>query len=133
MRPTAQVKGVGGKGAAEPVKAARAVGGRPGREHGSVACADADQLDAAAAGGEFVARGDRGVRGAAELERGDAVGILELVKAARAVDRRSAGLQGAVFVDADQLDAVAAFGGDQGVRAAAAQVERGDVARAGEL
>ena len=36
-------------------------------------------------------------------------------------------------MDADQLDSVVEFGGDQGVRAAAGQVERGDVARAVEL
>ena len=124
----AQLKGVDAECAVEPVKAARAVGGRAGREQGAVAGAHADQLDAVVG-----ARGDRGVRRAvAELERGDAKGVAELLKAARAVGRRPQWLQGAVCVDADQLDAVVALGGDQGVRASAAQVERGDVARAVE-
>ena len=128
IRPAAHVKGMDAKGAVKPVKAVHAVGGRAGREQGAVAGAYPYQLDAV-----VPARGDRGVRGAVdELERGHVKGAVELVKAARAVGRRSQGLQGAVCVHAHQLDAVVAFGGDQGVRDAA-HVKGGDAARAVEL
>ena len=87
---------------------------------------DADQLDGAAS----VPRGHGGVRAAAHLEHVDCLCVAQR-KAARAVGRRAGRLEGAVFVDADQLDGVGSAGGHHGVRAAA-HLEHVDVAGAVE-
>ena len=60
---------------------------------------------------------DQGVRYAAHVKGGDAVRAGELQ--AGVVAERVGRLQGAVFVDADQLDAVAGRGGDDRIGAAA--------------
>ena len=86
----------------------RYVGGERGREP--------DHLEAV-----FI-RDRGGVRYAAELERGDAAGVVELGKA-RAVGRRVHPLERAVRVDADQLDAVVDMRGHNGVYGAA-ELER---------
>ena len=130
VRPVAHGKGADAAGAVQPAKAGRAAaaaGRRAGREQGAVAVAHADQLH-----GVVRARGDRGVRGAVDrAEDVDAARLVEAVEPGRAVVGRSRGLEGAVFVHADQLHGVLELGGDQGVRAVA-QGERGNLPRAGE-
>ena len=84
----------------EHVDVAGAVGataGRAGRLEGAV-FVDADQLDAA------VPRGHGGVRAAAHLERVDCLYVVHC-EAARAAAGRAGRLEGAVLVDAYQLDA----------------------------
>ena len=90
----AHLERVDGAGAAQRVKAAGAAVGRTGRLEGTV-FVDADQLDGAGA----VPRGHGGVRAAAHLERVDAVGAAQRVKAAGAAGRRAGRLEGAVLVD----------------------------------
>ena len=85
----------------------------------------ADQLDGVGCLG-----GGDGVRVAAVQGKGvDGLGAAERVKAARAVDGGVRGLEGAVVVDADQLDGVRGSGSDQGVRVAAVQGKGVDVDR----
>ena len=77
----------------------------------------ADQLDATVS--EESARGHHGVRFVAHLQHVDGVGAVERVEAGGAVGRRGDRLKGAVFVDADQLDAVVVLRDDHGVPVAA--------------
>ena len=120
-------KGGRGRGASELGKAARAVGGPAARDQGAVAAAHPGQLDAVVR-----ARGGQGVHLAGGIgEDSNARGASELGKAARAVRGVAQGHQGAVPVDAEQLDAVVGLGGHQGVHCAP-QVERGGAARAAE-
>ena len=133
VRAGAQGKGGDGMRAAEPVKAAGAVGRRAGRREGAV-FVHADQLDAVVG-----RRGGDGVRAGAQGKGGDGMRAAEPVKAAGAVGRRAGRREGAVFVHADQLDAVARMGGDQRVRGvahfkgvhAARPVEHGKVVAGG--
>ena len=74
---------------------------------------DADQLYA-----PVVVRGHKGVRLAANVKGVDLVRAGKGIKAALAVGRRAAGGKGAVGVDADQLDALVALCGRNGVRLA---------------
>ena len=73
---------------------------------------DADQLDAV-----VVVPRDQGVRYAAHVKGGDAMRAVELQ--VRVVAERVGRPQGAVFGDADQLDAVAGRGGDDCIGTAA--------------
>ena len=86
---------------AAPAPACAAVDHRAGRLKGAVAV-DADQLD-----GVVVVRRHGGVRIAVSRVKGcDAGRAVERVKAARAVECRVYGLEGAVVVHLDQLDGV---------------------------
>ena len=78
---------------------------------------DADKLDATVS--EESASGHHGVRFVAHLQHVGGVGAVERVEAAGAVGRRGDRLKGAVFVDADQLDAVVVLRDDHGVPVAA--------------
>ena len=110
----AHLEHVGGAGAVERREAAGAAVGRAGRLKAAV-LVDADQLDGAVA----VPRGHGGVRVAAHLESIDGTGEAK-GEAAGAVGRRAGRLEGAVIVDANQLDAVdpeESARGHHGVRA----------------
>ena len=109
-------------------KTVRAIDRRAGRQQGAVAPAHVDQLDAA------TRRGCHGVRAAGGDggDMGDAAGAREPGKAVRAAVGNSGRNQRAVPIHADQLDAAAAVGGDQGVDGSV-QVERGYIARPTEI
>ena len=138
MHVAAHLERVYGPSSIERVEAGDAVGRRAGRLEGAVTV-DADQLNAAAhkpkrglqkakrgiplGNGRVSERGHGNVRAAAHLERVDCVGGAERIEAGGAVDRRAGRLEGTVFVDADQQDAVSWVGdparGHRGVCAAA--------------
>ena len=122
VRVAAHLESIDGTGEAQG-EAAGAVRRRVGRLEGAV-LVDADQLDAVDP--KESARGHHGVRAVAHLEHVDGVGATEHVEAAGAVKRRVGRLEGAVLVDAHQLDAVVMLCDHHGV-CAAAHLERVDV------
>ena len=109
---TCGYQGVGDAAQVERNHAARApelhgaaVAKRSPRLQGAVSV-DAYQLDAAVG-----ARGDEGVRGAAQAERGDVAGVIQLQGAA--VGQGAYGLHGAVVVHAHQVHGVVVFRADK--------------------
>ena len=119
------VAGQGCGGAARRRVGGIAVGGRADRLEGAV-FVDAGQLNAVVG----MPRGRHGVRVAAHLKHVDGVGAVQRIEAAKAVGGRAGRLEGAVFVDAYQLDAAWTVRGRHGGVRVAAHLECVDVAGA---